>query len=154
MATNESQLVWHYTVLPKVKIIKQDPQLRPFGKPGILPAVWFSTEQDWEPTAACNWQAEKADGTKEFLDRDGLYKAHGGLYRFGVRPEIAPITWDEFSKGLPEEVIKAMLDGANELGADPAKWRATKASVPQDQWEVVQMWDGEAKVWKNLAKKP
>ena len=153
MAVGQGQLIWHYTVLPKVKLIQRNLVLMPFGKPGLPGAVWFSTEQDWEPTAACNWQAVMADGTKQYLDRDGLYKALGGLYRFGVLPDTAPLTWEEFSEELSEEVVKAMLDGAKELGADPATWRATKIAVPQDKWVIVQMWDGRKETWENLGKK-
>jgi hypothetical protein len=149
---HEQQLVWHYTLLPKVKIIQADPVLKPFAKPGQVPAVWFSTEQVWEPTAACNWEATLADGTKKFLNMIELFQAHGGIYRFGVLPEAAPLTWHEYQAMIDGHVAEAMLEGALELGADPDHWRASLDPVGHQQWLRVEMWM-EEDGWELLKKK-
>lgn len=137
---HEQPLVWHYTLLPKVKIIQADPILKPFGKPGQVPAVWFSEEQKWEPTAACNWKATLADGTTKYLGMIELFQAHGGLYRFGVGPETAPVIWYDYWAMIADDVANVMMDGAFELGANPDNWRASLAPVKSDQWIRVEMW--------------
>jgi hypothetical protein len=144
------QLVWHYTVRPKVVEIHPQGVLTPFGKPGQVEAVWFSTQQLWEPTAACNWLGQRADGTVEFLDMAALYRFHGGLFRFGVVPETAPVRWEEYRNLVTRDVAEAMLEGAIELGADPGCWRASLDPVLQDRWAAVDRWNG--KVWERLGK--
>lgn len=116
--SDEQQLVWHYTILPKIKLIQADPVLRPYGRLGQTPAVWFSTEQLWEPTATCNWEATLRSGETQLLDMDGLFKAHGGLYRIRVSPETAPILWEDYRAMINDDLAVAMLDGASELKAD------------------------------------
>ena len=143
MSNRKVNMVWHYTILPKVKKIERDHVLKPFGTPGQIPAVWFSEDQEWEPTAACNWIGEKTDGSRNFLDRDGLYRAHGGLYRIGVRPDDAPLTWEQYKLQIHITVQSAMLDGAKALGANPEKWRASTVEVPEKKWLAVQMWNGD-----------
>ncbi len=151
--TQEQQPVWHYTTLTKIKIIERDPILRPFGKDGQKPAVWFSKDQTWEPTAACNHLATLADGTEQFLDMKGLFQVTGGLYRFGVLPEDAPITWEVYRSLIDPDVGQVMVDGATRLRASPDNWRASLSPIEENKWKVVQMWTEES-VWKTLNRRP
>jgi len=61
-------LVWHYTLLTKLQMILNDGLIKPTDvmiDPREKPAVWFSSNQAWEPTATKNIRDEKTGQPRE-----------------------------------------------------------------------------------------
>ena len=144
-------MLYHYTVLSKVRMIVADRRIKPSmaGAPfHHKPAVWFSRRTDWEPTAdKMVWDGErKRRATAE--EMDGMVRC-----RIVVDDHAAPITWRGFRKtsGIPKNFAKALYDIAIENDSDPHDWRVSLEPVTDAQWLAVEVSvDG---VWRPLYRK-
>jgi hypothetical protein len=141
-----SQLRWHYTVRQRLDGLLRDGIIKPVtaGLPaGERPAVWFSSNQEWEETANQAWQ--RPDGTINRGNKESTHLLGGGLARIGVLPETAPHDWKAFKtlSGIKPAKARGMYDAAIGSGARPGEWFVSFEPVPQSQWVAVEVWDGE-----------
>jgi hypothetical protein len=140
-------MTWHYTVGTNLVAILESGMLRPAiaGVPaGERPAVWFSMNPVWERTANKSWIV-RATGIAYVLSREETETKGNGLFRFQVRPEAAPYSWDEFKRlsGASRQTIRQMERRARDLLALPQDWRVSFDPVPRDQWIALDVWRRE-----------
>lgn len=145
MATVDGEnLRWHYTTGNDFKKIVESGEIQPSrGRvpPSERPAVWFSTEPIWEPTATKAWI--NPDGTKVLSMAINAEKG-GGLFRIGVLSETAPHDWHAFKQlsGITSKMAKGLYNVAKEQNARPGRWYVTFEVVPKSAWVSVETWDG------------
>ena len=125
----EQHKKWHYTKGRHLANILEDCVIRPatlFVPANERPIVWFSTNQQWEPTV----------GPKERLE---LYA--GGLVRFGVDPDTAPHNWQTLKElsGMSSKEAQRLYRAAIEEGARPGEWWGTFDPVLRSQWVSIQV---------------
>lgn len=152
---------WHYLVgrlfvpawregllrmSPDPELLKrQGVDRAPEGYYDCRPVVWFSVAEPWEPSTAI--KVRGPDGTMQFVrDIDENARRGGGLFRVGVAPETAPISWTDYRKGGFDrpDVCNRMAKAARDLRADPQNWWASDVPVPRALWTAVEEWKGGA----------
>jgi hypothetical protein len=141
-----ASLVWHYTVVERLNVILADGVLRPVAMgalKGVKPVVWFTSNQDWEPTANRLWQSPTGSWTR--LGKDQTIVLFGGLARIGVAPATAPLDWKGYKEhsGIPPKAANTIYNEAVSVGARPGQWSATFDSVPREKWLAVEVWQDE-----------
>jgi len=140
------RMLWHYTVMERLHRILQDGEIRP-STAGIpkkeKPAVWFSSNAAWEPSANRLWQ--DVDGRVARLSKDQTFVLGGGLARIGVAPDVAPHDWKAYKRisGMATARAKTVYDEAIRAGARPGEWFASFDAVGRAKWLTVEAWDGE-----------
>lgn len=139
-------MIWHYTVVERLQKILQDGELRPSaqGLPAKeQPALWFSSNPQWDPTVNRLWQ--DIDGRVMRLNKDQTHVLGGGLARIGVTPDAAPLDWKAFKQvsGISTARAKRIYEEAIHIGARPGEWFASLEPVGRDKWLAVEVWDGE-----------
>lgn len=137
-------LCWHYTVGVRFREIMAEGLIRPataMVPAGERPAVWFSTEPEWEVTA--NKSIMTLDGRRRSGSRADTERVGGGLVRIGVALATAPHTWSGFRRhsGIDKRRAKGLEQAGIEAGADPRHWRVSFAAVPRAKWLTVDVWD-------------
>lgn len=137
------QLAWHYTVGVKLNSILADGLLRTTDvliEQGERPALWFSLNQDWEPTA--NKLCLTPTGELMPLDRDGTERVGHGLFRFGVDPAVTPLmTWRDFTRkrGITSKVVEALEAVGRDQGSDPDDYLVSFVPVGRYQWVTLEV---------------
>ena len=106
------------------------------------PAVWFSLDQNWEPTAQKAWTDEA--GAFIRLGMEGTHQHCGGLARIGVALETCPHDWRAFKRlsGARAGMLRHLDKVGRAQGADPANWRVSFDPVPQRFWIAIEVWNG------------
>ncbi|HVX09848.1 MAG TPA: hypothetical protein VHC22_01480 [Pirellulales bacterium] len=145
MISSALPVVWHYTIRDFFAGIVRDRAIRPaaaFAGGQARAAVWFSTNQDWEPSAAKNLTC--ADGSARLLQRDELHTIGITPIRIGVAPSVAPHTWHDFKRDgdLPAKIAGNIVSLAARVNSKPSWWYATFDAVPREQWLAVEHFDG------------
>ena len=140
-------VLWHYTVVERLQRIVHGGEIRPAtvgGPKRAKPAVWFSSNPVWEPTANRLWR-DDIDGRTVRLSKDQTYVLGGGLARIGVAPDVAPHDWKAYRhlSGISADQAKAIYDEAVGAGSRPGEWFATFDIVPRSKWLAVEIWDNE-----------
>jgi hypothetical protein len=137
--------VWHYTTARRLAAILQAGELR-FAA-GLLPkgekpVVWFSSNEEWEPTA--NIPLRQPDGRMAIATKDATCLLEGGLARIGVACETAAHDWEAYKRlsGITPKHAREMYKAAIAQGARPGQWFANFEPVPRSQWLAVEVWDG------------
>lgn len=135
-------LCWHYTVGLHIDSIGESQVLRLADRymlPGERPAVWFSTNPIWEPTA----NKRHPNGSRS-LTKEETEDLCDGLFRIGVAIATAPHDWAEFQQlsGLKEELARGLAASAEAVGAQTQDWRVSFVPVPSSDWVSVERWDG------------
>ena len=137
--------VYHYTTGLKLKQIINSGHIRPTTariEPHEKPVAWFSTQEQWEPTA-----------TK--VPIPGMQgqvmtaKAQGGLVRITVPGTCAPYVFPQLpliAGTSPTACIGLLLAGL-ELGSDPDTWRFTPTPVPSALFREVEFYDFASNRW-------
>ena len=146
-------MLWHYTVVERLRKILAQGQLCPqtAGVPkGEKPAVWFTRRGDWEPTA--NLMVRGDDGRLARLNQDQTFVLGGGLARIGVAPATAPHDWKTFKKlsGISPQRARTMYEAAVGQGSRVGDWLATFEPVPQALWLSVETWDDNQRTWVRM----
>jgi hypothetical protein len=136
-------LRWHYTTGDNFYQIVEDGMIKPAVACVEMrekPAVWFSTRQDWEPTA--NKLLLLPNEQLKSLTREQTERYGGGLCRFGVAPDTAPHHWWAFKRmsGIKPRFARGLVWSARRDGANPADWWVSFAPVPRDQWVAIQVY--------------
>src|SRR5689334_13095094 len=90
-------VAWHYTFGFFLNFILKDGALNTtnsFLPPTVRPCVWFSLNDEWEPTTEKTIRFE--DGSLVEFSRHGDPAKMGGLVRIGVSRDRAPVTWERY----------------------------------------------------------
>jgi len=121
---------WHYTLWEKITSIITDGKIKfanPYNK-SELPAVWFSSNSDWEQTVRKSLLTKK--GISELFSRDSLYK-HSKSYHqiLPVRIEldtqkVSLVSWDDHKKhsGITKKLAFELERYAEKWGANTDEW--------------------------------
>lgn len=140
-------MFWHYTTGRHIDAIFNQgvltPQVASWAQGG-MPAVWFSTNENWEPTANCAFQTAT---TKHRLlgNRDMTEQLCDGLFRISVKPTASVITWGQYCEEsrLTYRCVEACRRVAAIEGSHTGRWLACLREVPADQWATVERWYGD-----------
>ena len=142
--------IYHYTTGLKLKQIINSGHIRPSTAhvpPHEKPVAWFSTQDQWEPTAT----KAPIPGMQGEIE---TAQAQGGLVRITVPGTCAPYVFPQLPliAGTKPSVCIGLLIAGLELGSYPDTWRFTPTPVPtalfrevefydfaQDQWVAVDM---------------
>lgn len=145
---SKTSLIWHYTRGERFVQIVESGYIRPsIEEPHIRAAVWFSTEQFWEPTVfVLDTSTGKHLGMRGMLDR-GV-----PLVRIGVPPEVAPLSWAHFrsQSGICQQDMQYRVKTCMARGGHTSRWRVTFDNVPMERWAAVQVFDVERKAWRDF----
>ena len=139
------EVIYHYTTGLKLRQIINSGAIKPTTakiEPHEKPVAWFSTSDQWEPTA-----------TKVPIPgRQGQLltaKAQAGLVRISVPGTCAPYLFPQLpliAGTSPQACIGLLLAGL-ELGADPGTWRFTHTPVPAALFREVEFYDFANNTW-------
>jgi hypothetical protein len=133
------ETIFHYTTGVKLRSIITSGFIKPTTakiEPHEKPVAWFSTRNQWEPTATkvpipgIAGQIETAN-------------AQGGLVRIAVPGMCAPYVFPQLpliAGTSPSACIGLLLAGL-ELGSDPDTWRFTPTPVPTALFRDVEFYD-------------
>jgi hypothetical protein len=142
-------LAWHYTTGQKFRLIVALGLLCPsrfLVKPPERPVLWFSLNQQFEPTAR---KATKEGGCFRVLSMEETAERGCGLVRFGVRPRTL-LTGEKLRTRA--HIARAIWDGLIQQGrhqkADPALWFGTLVEVPIER-TTIEVWN-EAGAWERV----
>ena len=152
MSKKQRQVYWHYTTMDRFHQIVESGHIRPAtaGVPvGERPVVWFSTRQDWKPTASK--LLVDSTGNSRRATKDECDQLSGGLVRIGVDGNAALCDWQSIRRRAPiaRRAAKALEEAARFRGSDSSCWYGTFDIVPTSKWVFVEVLKGGN--WKPLA---
>jgi hypothetical protein len=139
--------LFHYTTASRLRLILECELIKVATAgvhPGERPAVWFSSNPDWEPTATKLLQDPETGAVRK-LSFFEMAKLDTPV-RIEIAPRAAPYTWEAFTQlsGCSRKMLKSLEKAALEVGAAPSQWRVSFAPVGCDDWLAVEIWmDGE-----------
>ena len=131
--------IYHYTTVLKLRSIINSGAIKPTTakiEPHEKPVAWFSTQDQWEPTAT-------KVPIPGMAGQIATARAQGGLVRITVSGSAAPYTFPQLplmAGTSPKTYIGLMLSGL-ELGSDPSTWRFTPTPVPTALFREVEFFD-------------
>lgn len=143
--TSTDQPIWHYTIRDFFSGIVRDRAIQPaaaYAGGKARPAVWFSTNDEWEPMAAKSLTC--VDGSNRLLQRDELHTVGITPIRISVSATIAPHTWHDFKRlgDVSPKIASHVVSLASRLNSKPSWWFATFEPVPRERWIAVEYFDG------------
>lgn len=127
------ELAWHYTtghcasqiirsgiILPATEGVPLDEQ----------PAVWFSLNQHWEPTAT-KGITDPLTGKRRDATIKQMMRVAGGCYRFGVDPSRL-LDWPTLkaNTGIRPLMLYRLEKAASRVRANPCEWMGSLHAVP------------------------
>jgi len=117
---------WHYTVYPSFLKILEDGQINYAMRiANERPAVWLSTNPDWEETVRKAIGNRSTGEESEPLSRDELFAEDFIPVRLEIDPDSVKLfSWRNFKKnsGASRATIKALEKSAKQWGANPKEW--------------------------------
>ena len=132
---SDPPFAWHYTTGEKVRSIINSGHITPTTAkvpPHEKPVAWFSTSDEWEPTATKVPIPGK-------LGQLMTAQAQGGLARIQVPASAAPHRIQDLPRlagTSPDDWLGLVLAGL-ELGADPTTWRFSLVPAPVSFFQAV-----------------
>ena len=137
--------VYHYTTGTKLKQIINSGCIKPTAakiEPHEKPVSWFSTQDQWEPTAT----KVPVPGLAGQL---ATARTQGGLARIKVPGTCAPYIFPQLPlvAGTRPSVCIGLLVAGMELGSDPDTWRFTPEPVPVSFFREVELFDFARTQW-------
>ena len=131
--------IYHYSTGLKLKQIINSGHIRPSTAHVPLnekPVAWFSTQEQWEPTAT----KVPVPGMQGQIE---TAKAQGGLVRITVPGTSAPYVFQQLPliAGTKPSVCIGLLIAGLDLGSDPDTWRFTPTPVPTALFREVEFFD-------------
>ncbi|MBW0161805.1 MAG: hypothetical protein HYI21_00390 [Sediminibacterium sp. Gen4] len=146
----QENLIWHYTTKVHYPNIVNDGFLRPSKGDKIMgakPALWFSKNPIWEPTATK--LAGDSLGNIYKLTPQQQFESFG-MIRFGIEFDDSLISWSRYKhkSNIKTEWYCHLEQSGIEQGANPKDWFVSFQRVTSDKWLTVQEFDGEK--WKVL----
>lgn len=153
MAISSGKL-WHYTTGHHWEQIQKDGFIKTTPKqpgPGEIAAVWYSSNQLWEPTAAKQVRLRDTGERVGLTSMEFLHSAMSGLVRIAWGGGDGLWSWEEFCERAPwQQAFKLgwnAFEICRELGwagmSGPFQWYMTPHPVPKALWGEVQLWDGK-----------
>ena len=145
--------VWHYTVGSYFDRIMESGALLPEDElgtnavviQGMPGGVWFSTRQDFEPTAL-KLTTDQLSGKVVQLTFEESHEYHGPMLRFGV-PEDSGflINWTAFRKRCTckSKIIRRMESAAIKQGGNVLHYRVCLGSIPVGDCAIC-VWSGNS----------
>ena len=137
------EIIWHYTSGEHFKKIVQEKRLKVSEsdrRMGIKPAIWFSKNEFWEPTAS------KSILKKGRIVQLSMKEQHEllGLVRIGVEFPNELISWAKFKYvGKINSHLHYLMELAGiQQGANPSDWYCAFRNVPSCEWVKVEKYDG------------
>ena len=131
--------IYHYTTGMKLRSIINSGCNKPTTakiEPHEKPVAWFSTQDQWEPTAT-------KFPIPGMVGQIMTAKAQSGLVRITVPGTCAPYIFPQLpliAGTSPQTYIGLLLSGL-ELGSDPDTWRFTPTLVPTALFREVEFYD-------------
>ena len=137
--------VYHYTTGLKLRQIINSGYIKPTTakiEPHEKPVAWFSTQDQWEPTAT----KVPVPGMAGQIE---TAQAQGGLVRITVPGTCAPFIFPQLPliAGTKPTVCIGLLLAGLELGSDPDSWRFTPTPVPTALFREVEFYDFATDRW-------
>ena len=137
--------VYHYTTGLKLLSIINFGAIKPTMakiESHETPVAWFSTQDQWEPTAS-------KSPIPGLLGQIETAQAQGGLVRITVPETCAPYVFPQLPliAGTKPSVCIGLLIAGLELGSDPNTWRFTPATVPTALFREVEFFDFAHNQW-------
>jgi hypothetical protein len=137
--------IYHYTTGLKLRSIINSGVIKPTTakiEPHEKPVAWFSTQDQWEPTAT----KVPIPGMQGQIE---TAKAQGGLVRITVPGTSAPYVFPQLPliAGTKPSVCLGLLVAGLELGSDPDTWRFTPTPVPTALFREVAVYGFEHDSW-------
>ncbi len=131
--------LFHYTTGQKLRSIINSGAIKPTTakiEPNEQPVAWFSTQDQWEPTAT---KVPIPGKQGQLLTA----KAQAGLVRITVPGTCAPYVFPQLPliAGTSLKAYLGLLMAGLELGADPGTWRFTPTPVPTALFRDVEFYD-------------
>jgi len=152
--------VFHYTRAAKIPAILREGKIRKTTTyfRGDRPAVWVSSNDQWDNGAGCLVRYEGPDrrlfGRDLVSDYDSPPLAFMTLIpariRINTRREVL-VPWTEHRKTIPEWVAERKERGGIMLCADVNEWFVIYRDVPKSSFVAVQEWTGDE--WINYDQK-
>ncbi len=139
----EITLLWHYTTGQcSIGIMESGVILPATAKvsAGERPIVWFSSNQEWEPTSTKIFEAH--DGRTWRMSKDELRVRGNGLVRFGVTRRTAKLDWTAIRRlsGMSRDTARHLKVIGRMLGSKPEWWYGAFDPVQQSEWVAVEVW--------------
>ena len=137
--------VFHYTTGLKLHSIINSGCIKPTTakiEPHEKPVAWFSTQDQWEPTAT----KVSIPGVQGQIM---TAQAQAGLVRITVPGTCAPYVFPQLpliAGTSPQACIGLLLAGL-ELGSEPNTWRFTPTPVPTFLFRDVEFYDFASNTW-------
>jgi hypothetical protein len=137
--------IFHFTTCQKLRLIINSGGIKPTTakiEPHEKPVAWFSTQDQWEPTAS----KSPIPGIQGQIE---TAKAQGGLVRITVPGTCAPYIFPQLPliAGTKPSVCIGLLFAGLELGSDPDTWRFTPTPVPTALFREVEFFDFASNRW-------
>lgn len=134
-------MLWHYTIKERLTNILADGLLK-LANERRGAAVWFSTNELWEPTASKIYGLP--DGSRRGGDLAFNHRWSDGVVRIGVAAETAPYDWHDYQRlsGLDRKMLNGLRKIAIRLRSRPSEWFVSFEPVPRDKWLAIHAWDG------------
>ena len=137
--------IFHYTTVLKLRQIINSGAIKPTTakiEPHERPVAWFSTQDQWEPTAT----KVPVPGMQGQIE---TAKAQDGLVRITVPGTCAPYIFPQLPliAGTKPSVCIGLLVAGLELGSDPDTWRFTPTPVPTALFREVDFFDFASSRW-------
>ncbi len=144
-APDPPEQVFHYTTGLKLRQIINSGGIKPTTakiEPHEKPVAWFSTQDQWEPTAS----KVPIPGMQGQIE---TAKAQGDLVRITVPGTCAPYVFQQLPliAGTKPAVCIGLLLAGLELGSDPDTWRFTPTPVPTALFREVEFYDFASNRW-------
>ena len=134
-----SVTAYHYTTVDRAHLILRSRALLPATANvphGECPAVWFSTQRTWEPTAS-KGLVERSTGYRRTLTFPEMVKL--GIARFRVDVSIL-LPWRELKAAcrMNDVTADALVRAGRKQGANPRDWYGHLGVFPLSNVEVVE----------------
>jgi hypothetical protein len=145
---------WHYTTLEKAAAIRGTGAIQTAKTglaSGVAPAVWFSTNPEWEATIYKDLLDAETGEQITLYTRDDFLKYGKPPVRIEVDPKMANLRgWNNYKKnsGDDRQTIKALEKTAKSLGANHKEWYVSFNDVSLNCVLSVEIWTGND--WINL----
>jgi len=139
----EKTIVWHYTTGQCSIGIIESGVIRPATDKvpaGERPIVWFSSNQEWEPTSTKYIMTP--EGSSRRLSKDELEAGGNGLVRFGVTRRTAKLDWTAIKRlsGMSRSTARYLKVKGRRLGSQPEWWFGSFDPVQRSEWIAVEVW--------------
>lgn len=140
-ASGIESFAWHYTSGQCAMQILQSGVILPayeYVPRSERPAVWFSLNKFWEPTAS-KGILDPVTRVRRFATMDEMERFACGCYRFGMHPSRL-LCWTalKVQTRMRPKTVRVLERVAHEIGGDPRQWLGSMEAVPVPQIEVIQ----------------